>query len=96
MGIPEQDKLGYICQQDMSSVEGSVAKIRTAIKAVNGLMGKDTWVGATADGWGSDFNGRMGALGRLFDSYPAEEQRLVAKARTDQADMDRRRITGSS
>ena len=38
----------------------------------------------------------MGALGRLFDSYPAEEQRLVAKARTDQADMDRRRITGSS
>lgn len=91
MGRPDEDKLGYLCQQDMKSVETSAGNIRAAIQAVNGLMGKDTWVGATADTWGSEFSGRMGALGRLFDSYPAEEQRLIAKAQKDQADMDRRR-----
>lgn len=94
MGIPDEDKLGYMCQQDMNSVESSAGRIRAAIAAVNGLMGKDTWVGAKADSWGSDFQGRMGALGRLFDSYPAEEKRLVAKAQKDQSDMDRKRTGG--
>ena len=94
MGIPDEDKLGYLCQQDMNSIETSVANIRAAIQAVNGLMGKDTWVGASADAWGGDFQGRMGALGRLFDSYKPEEQRLIAKAQKDQADMDRKRTSG--
>ncbi|MEV6010369.1 hypothetical protein AB0M29_26575 [Streptomyces sp. NPDC051976] len=91
MGIPDEDKLGYLCQQDMNSVETSAHNIRAAIQAVNALMGKDTWVGAAADKWGGDFSGRMSTLGRLFDSYPAEEQRLIAKAQKDQADMDRKR-----
>ena len=95
MGIPDEDKLGYLCQQDMGSVETSAGKIRAAIKAVNGLIGKDTWVGTTADTWGTDFQGRMGALGRLFESYPPEEKRLIAKAQKDQADQDRKRMGGS-
>ncbi|MFG1805873.1 hypothetical protein [Streptomyces sp. NPDC049040] len=92
MGIPDEDKLGYICRQDMNSVETSVSAINTAIAAVDKLINSNTWVGSAADAWGNDFHGRMGALGRLFGSYKAEEDRLVAKAQKDQSDMDRKRM----
>lgn len=96
MGIPDEDKLGYLCQQDMNTIETSVSNIRSAITAVNTLIGCQTWVGAAADKWGNDFQGRMGALGKLFDSYPPEEQRLVTKAQKDQAAMDRKRTSGGA
>ncbi|MGN5379749.1 hypothetical protein ACQ4WX_28445 [Streptomyces lasalocidi] len=64
----------------MNQIETSVSNIRSAIGAVNSLIGCETWVGADADKWGNDFQGRMGALSKLFDSYPAEESRLVTEA----------------
>ncbi|MDF9815151.1 hypothetical protein [Streptomyces sp. SPB162] len=87
MGIPDEDKLGTLCRQDMNKVETSAAAIRAAIKKVNDLIGRETWVGTAADTWGADFQGRMGALGRLFDSYPAEENRLVTEAQKKQAKL---------
>ncbi|WP_250299041.1 hypothetical protein [Streptomyces sp. A 4/2] len=87
MGVPDEDKLGTLCRQDMNKIETSVTAIRTAINNVNALIGCDTWVGAAADRWGNDIQGRMGALGRLFDSYPAEENRLVTEAQKKQAEM---------
>ncbi|MEU8586871.1 hypothetical protein AB0C59_07650 [Streptomyces sp. NPDC048664] len=95
MGIPDEDKLGYLCRQDMNKIETSVSSIRAAITAVNNLIGCETWVGSVADQWGTDFQGRMGALGKLFDSYPPEENRLVAKAQKDQAAMDNKRTAGA-
>ncbi|MDX6329185.1 MAG: hypothetical protein QOI83_1568 [Streptomycetaceae bacterium] len=88
MPVPTEDRLDYICRQDMNKVETSVGNIRAAIKKVTDLMGANTWVGASADTWGTDFSGRMGALSRLFDSYPAEEQRLITKAQQDQAKLN--------
>jgi hypothetical protein len=96
MGIPDEDKLGSLCRQDMNKIEASVSNIRSAIKAVNNLIGCETWVGTAADKWGNDFQGRMGALGKLFDSYPPEEQRLVTKAQKDQAELDRKRTSGGA
>ncbi|WP_159056481.1 hypothetical protein [Streptomyces yokosukanensis] len=95
MGIPDEDKLGYICRQDMNAIETSVSNIRSAIKAVNNLIGCETWVGSAADKWGNDFQGRMGALSKLFDSYPAEENRLVTAAQKKQAAMDSKRTGGA-
>lgn len=74
----------------MEKIETDVSEIRTAMRKVQDVMGAKTWVGATADTWASDFDGRMTALGRLFDSFPAEEQRLIAKAQKDQAASDRK------
>lgn len=96
MGIPDEDKLGTLCSQDMNKIETSAGHIRTAIQKVTDLVNGDTWTGSAADTWGTDFRGRMGALGRLFDSYPPEEQRLITKARKDQSDMDNKRIIGGS
>jgi hypothetical protein len=90
MGIPNEDRLDYICTQDMDAIETAVGKIRTAISNVTALMGRDTWSGQSADKWGGDFNGRMKALGTLFDSYPAEEKSLIAKAKAKQDAMDRK------
>ncbi|AOR32744.1 hypothetical protein BFF78_18230 [Streptomyces fodineus] len=96
MGIPDEDKLGSLCRQDMNKIESSVSNIRSAITAVNNLIGCETWVGPAADKWGTDFQGRMGALSKLFDSYPAEENRLVTKAQEKQASMDRKRTGGGA
>jgi hypothetical protein len=79
----------------MSKIETAVGNIRAALRKVTDLMGDKTWVGDSADRWATDFNGRMGALGRLFDSYPPEEDRLIAKAQKDQAEMDRKMHGGS-
>ncbi|WP_277439151.1 hypothetical protein [Streptomyces sp. SPB162] len=87
MGVPDEDKLGNLCRQDMNRIEVSATSIRTAIKQVNDLVGRDTWVGHAADVWGTDLQGRMGALGRLFNSFPAEENRLVSEAQKKQAQM---------
>jgi hypothetical protein len=94
MGIPDEDKLGTLCRQDMNKIEASVTAIRTAMGSVNTLIGRDTWVGAAADKWGTDIQGRMGALGRLFDSYPAEENRLVSEAQKKQAKLSAPKPTG--
>lgn len=94
MGIPDEDKLGTLCRQDMNKIETSVTAIRTAMRNVNTLIGRDTWVGDAADKWGNDIQGRMGALGRLFDSYPAEENRLVTEAQKKQAKMSAPKPTG--
>jgi len=88
MPVPPEDRLDTLCRQDMDTIEDSVRAIRAAVKKVTDLMGAATWVGTSADQWGSDFGGRMGALGRLFDSYPPEEQRLIAKAQQDQAKLN--------
>ncbi|WP_326689864.1 hypothetical protein OIE63_23730 [Streptomyces sp. NBC_01795] len=69
-----------LCRQDMGTIETAVTNIRTAVQKVTELMGSDTWAGPTADSWAEDFNGRMSSLNYLFDSYPAEEQQLIAKA----------------
>ncbi|MGW3197577.1 hypothetical protein ACWDBD_23895 [Streptomyces sp. NPDC001118] len=94
MGIPDEDKLGSLCRQDMNKIELSVSNIRSAITAVNNLIGCETWVGSAADKWGNDFQGRMGALSKLFDSYPVEENRLVTKAQQRQSAMDRKAMGG--
>lgn len=91
MGIPDQDKLGYLCRQDVNTIEQSVTAIRTALKNVTSLLGANTWTGSAADKWATDFNGRMGAISRLFDSYPPEECRLIDAAQKKQAEMDRAR-----
>lgn len=74
----------------MEKIESDVSDVRTALKKVHDVMGAKTWVGATADTWASDFDGRMTSLGRLFDDFPAEEQRLISKAQKDQAASDRK------
>ncbi|MGP3974157.1 hypothetical protein ACTWQF_08930 [Streptomyces sp. 8N114] len=79
MGQPEAD----LCKQDMAKIETAVRNIRVAIKSVTDLMGADTWTGPTADYWGGDFHGRMGTLNYLFNSYPAEAQRLITKAQEE-------------
>ncbi|MFE9338141.1 hypothetical protein [Streptomyces sp. NPDC007063] len=76
MGRQEAD----LCRQDMAKIESAVGNVRTALKAVTDLMGSDTWAGTAADKWAGDFNGRMSSLNYLFNSYPAEEQRLITRA----------------
>lgn len=88
MGIPSSDRSDVECRQDMAAVDVAAGNIRDAISRVNQLMAS-TWVGAAADKWASDFNGRMLSLGRLLDSFPPEERQLVAKVQKDQANMDR-------
>jgi hypothetical protein len=89
MGIPQQDRLDYMCRQDMNAIENAVSEIRTAMKNVENMMPK-TWIGNKADNWRTDHEGRMRRLKTLFDSFQAEENRLVEKARQDQAKMDRK------
>jgi len=72
----------------METIETAVSDVRAALKKVHDVMGAKTWVGPSADSWATDFNGRMSSLSRLFDSFPAEEQRLIAKAQKDQAASD--------
>ncbi|MGW7007649.1 hypothetical protein ACWGCW_33805 [Streptomyces sp. NPDC054933] len=74
----------------MATIETAVGNIRDALKKVTQLMGSKTWVGSAADNWAADFNQRMGSLGRLFDSFPDEEKRLITNAQKSQADMDRK------
>jgi len=76
MGQSEAD----LCRQDMVKIETAVDNIRSAARKVTDLMGSETWSGTSANSWADDFNGRMSSLGYLFDSYPAEEQRLVTEA----------------
>ncbi|WP_405581130.1 hypothetical protein [Streptomyces sp. NBC_01190] len=95
MPVPTEDRLDYQCRQDMRQIETSVATIRAALQKVTDLMGADTWVGDAADRWATDFTGRKNALSRLFDSYPAEEQRLITKAQQDQAKLNNPGHTGS-
>lgn len=74
----------------MEKIESDVSDIRTAMRKVHDVMGAKTWVGASADNWAADFDGRMSSLSRLFDGFPAEEQRLIAKAQRDQDASDRK------
>ncbi|MEV6009572.1 hypothetical protein AB0M29_22510 [Streptomyces sp. NPDC051976] len=90
MGIPNEDRLENLCRTDMEKIEADVSDVRAALKKVHDVMGAKTWVGATADAWATDFDGRMISLNRLFDSFPAEEQALIAKAQKDQAASDRK------
>lgn len=87
MGMSSGTRADVECRQDMESIKTAVGKIRDAMRSVDQLM-SNTWVGAAADKWATDFKGRMSQLSRLFDSFPPEEQRLVAKAQQDQASMD--------
>lgn len=95
MGIPNQDRLENLCQTDMESIETEVSDVGGAITRVRAVMGAGTWVGAAADQWATDFNGRMKALSRLFDSFPDEERRLVAKARARQDAKDKNSPRGA-
>ncbi|MCX4549016.1 hypothetical protein OG204_21940 [Streptomyces sp. NBC_01387] len=87
MGIPQEDRLDYICRQDMAAIERAVTDIRTAMKSVDSMLPK-TWIGKKADNWRADHEGRMKRLKTLFNSFPAEENRLVEKAQQKQAQMD--------
>ncbi|MEU3370899.1 hypothetical protein ABZ734_10545 [Streptomyces sp. NPDC006660] len=89
MGIPQEDRLDYNCRKDMNAIETAVGEIRTAIRNVESMMPK-TWIGKKADNWRTDHDGRMKRLKTLFDSFPAEENRLVEKARQDQSKMDQK------
>ncbi|SEG91319.1 hypothetical protein SAMN05216223_12381 [Actinacidiphila yanglinensis] len=90
MGLPDKDRLENLCQTDMEAIEAEISDIRGAIKQVHAAMGAKTWVGGPADKWATDFNGRMGALSRLFGTFPDEEQRLIAKAQASQDAKDRK------
>lgn len=79
-----------LCRTDMEKIESDVSAIRTALRKVHEVMGAKTWVGTSADNWATDFNGRMSSLSRLFDSFPAEEQLLIAKAQKNQEASDRK------
>ncbi|UNS99897.1 hypothetical protein MMF93_28150 [Streptomyces tubbatahanensis] len=79
MGQHEAD----LCRQDMGKIDTAVDTVRAAMKRVTDLMGTNTWVGPTADQWGGDFHGRLGSLNYLFNSYPAEQQRLITEAEQD-------------
>jgi hypothetical protein len=68
------------CTKDMAAVKTAEGNIRSAVAKVNQMM-TGTWVGSAADKWGTDFHGRMSRLTKLLDQFPAEEQRLIAKAR---------------
>ncbi len=83
MGRPQEDRLDYLCRQDMNAIESAANEIRTAIRNVESMMPK-TWIGKKADQWCADHNGRMQRLKTLFDSFPAEENLLVEKARKDE------------
>lgn len=87
MAIPQEDRLDYICRQDMNAIENAVRDIRTAMTNVDNMLPK-TWIGKKADNWRADHEGRMKRLRTLFDSFPAEENRLVEKARQKQTQMD--------
>ncbi|MFG3286077.1 hypothetical protein [Streptomyces sp. NPDC048111] len=89
MGIPQEDRLDYACRQDMNAIESAANEIRTAIRNVESMMPK-TWIGKKADNWRTDHDGRMKRLKTLFDSFPAEENRLVEKARQDQSKMNQK------
>lgn len=78
-----------MCRQDMNAIESAVSEIRTVMKDVENMMPK-TWIGKNADNWRTDHEGRMRRLKTLFDSFPAEENRLVEKARQEQAKTDRK------
>lgn len=88
MGIPSADRPDVECRQDMAEIESAASSIRDAMAAVNQLM-TNTWVGAAADKWATDFNGRMRSLRRLFDSFPPEEKKLIGRVQQDQTKMDR-------
>ncbi|MGW3498871.1 hypothetical protein [Streptomyces sp. NPDC001020] len=94
MAIPQEDRLEYICRQDMNAIERAVNEIRTAMADVDKMIPK-TWIGKKADNWRIDHEGRMKRLKTLFDSFPAEENRLVEKARQDQAKMDNKTHGGN-
>jgi hypothetical protein len=93
VGIPQEDRLDYMCRQDMNAIENAVQDIRAAMKNVDDMM-PNTWIGKKADNWRMDHQGRMKRLKTLFDSFPAEENRLTEKAQKDQAKMDRKKHTG--
>jgi hypothetical protein len=87
--MQNEDRLDTQCRQDMAAIETAAGDVRDALRKVNQLM-TNTWVGSAADKWAADFQGRMGSLTRLFDSFPPEEQKLIAKAQQDQANLDSR------
>ncbi|WP_406348173.1 hypothetical protein OHA44_15840 [Streptomyces sp. NBC_00144] len=89
MGIPEQDRLDYVCRQDMNEIERAVTDIKAAMKRVDAMM-PHTWIGKKADTWRTDHEGRMKRLKTLFDSFPAEENRLVGEAQKKQSAQDRK------
>lgn len=66
------------CTRDMAAIEAAVRDITDAMRGVNQFI-TATWVGTAADKWANDFNGRMGMLRRLFDSFPEEEKRLISQ-----------------
>ncbi|MGW6708650.1 hypothetical protein ACWGDE_27690 [Streptomyces sp. NPDC054956] len=84
MGIPREDQADYMCRQDMNAIENAVREIRTAMTNVDAMLPK-TWIGKKADNWRTDHEGRMRRLKTLFDSFPAEERRLVEKAQQEEA-----------
>ncbi|MEU7383861.1 MULTISPECIES: hypothetical protein [unclassified Streptomyces] len=89
MGIPQEDRLDYMCRQDMNAIESAVSSIRTAMANVENMM-PNTWIGKKADNWRVEHEGRMKRLRALFDSFPAEENQLVERARQKQTEMDRK------
>jgi uncharacterized protein YukE len=72
------------CKKDMAAISTAEAAIRTAIGNVNQLM-TQTWTGAAADKWGTDFHGRMTRLTKLLDQFTPEQLRLIGKANTADA-----------
>ncbi|WP_405778135.1 hypothetical protein [Streptomyces sp. NBC_00859] len=89
MGIPNEDRLDYMCRQDMNAIETAVQDIKDAMGKVDDMM-PHTWIGKKADNWRTDHDGRMKQLKTLFNSFPAEENRLVEKARKKQSEQDKK------
>ncbi|WP_406218402.1 hypothetical protein [Streptomyces decoyicus] len=89
MGIAPQDRLETLCRADMEAIEGDVAAIKAAMKKVNEMMAH-TWTGSNADHWRTGHEARMRQLRTLFESFPAEEKKLIEKARKKQEKLDRK------
>jgi hypothetical protein len=94
MGTAPQDRLESRCRNDMDAIERDVAAIETAMKRVDEMM-PHTWTGKNADHWRSAHEARMKQLKNLFETFPAEEERLVEKARRKQRKLDQKMHGGS-
>ncbi|MFE6739058.1 hypothetical protein [Streptomyces tubercidicus] len=89
MGTAPQDRLETLCRADMEAIERDVAAIKAATKKVNEMM-PHTWTGKNADHWRAAYEARMKQLNRLFETFPAEERKLVEKARKKQEKLDQK------
>ncbi|UQA93729.1 hypothetical protein [Streptomyces halobius] len=94
MGIAPQDRLETLCRNDMDAIERDVAAIKAAMKKVDEMM-PHTWTGKNAEHWRMAYEARMRQLRNLFEAFPAEEKKLVEKARKEQEKLDQKMHGGN-